>query len=279
MDNLLLITHSKTIEALNNKEKPPNNILNGLILNNSDDEFQAVDIGNNKFKLIPTSENLNIFLYRGQNKYHEPCLSSIDRNSISKEEKIINELKKIEFIEFIKKHPIIEELLKLKILNCTFDFDYKYEELAQHYGFFTNHIDLTNNENIAMFFATTKYDSQKRTHRIITDEENEIGILYKIIYNFDDIRINIIGAQALERPTLQRAFSINMFPNEDFNQIASHKKEFRITTELSKKYFDMFNGGKKLMPENSLTNKIYEIQDKKTISKEALNLYVKKHKI
>ena len=82
--------------------------------------------------------------------------------------------------------------------------------LAQQYGFLTSHIDLTNNEDIAMFFAITEYVLEKRTYRLITDEENRNGVLYKLIYNFSDKRINIIGAQALEQPTLQRAFSINM---------------------------------------------------------------------
>jgi len=276
-ENILLITHPSTIKALNNKEYPANDILKGLVLNNSNNEFQAVNIGRNKFKLIPTSKNLNIFLYRGQNAYYEPCLSSIDRNNISKEQKIIDKLKKIEFIEFLKKHPVINELLKLKILDCSFDFNF--EELAQHYGFLTNHIDLTNNEDIAMFFATTEYVLEKRTYRIITDQENRNGVLYKLIYNFSNKRINIIGAQALERPTLQRAFSINMLQKEDFNKISSHKKQFKITTELSKKYFDMFDGGKKLMPNNSLINKVYEIQDKKTILKDAIKIYVKEYNL
>lgn len=111
-DNLLFTVNPRTIEALNNKKNLPKNVLTELIMNDSNDEFQAIDIGNEKFKLIPTSENLNIFLYRGQNTYYEPCLSTIDRDYFSEEEKIINQLKKIEFVEFLKKHPIIEELSK-----------------------------------------------------------------------------------------------------------------------------------------------------------------------
>lgn len=130
-----------------------------------------------------------------------------------------------------------------------------------------------------MFFATTEYDSENKTYRTINDEKNKTGILYKLLYNISNERINIIGAQALERPTVQRAFSINLLPNENFNNLGSHKKSFKITSELSKKYFDMFDGGKKLMPKDSLTNKIYEIQNKKTILKKAIKIYSVKNKL
>lgn len=263
----------KGFNALQKKQKVPRDSLEVLELNNSSDEFQAINIGNNKFKLLPTSENINIFLYRGQNKYHKPCLSSFDRPDKSTNEKIINELKKIEFIEFIKTHPIINYLENLKILDCTFDTNY--EELAQHYGFLTRHIDLTNDENIAMFFATTEYDLDNRCFKIIKSEENRIGILYTLMYDSIKSRVNIIGGQAIERPHMQRAFSINMYPSEDFNNIGSHKKDIKITTELSEKYFNMFDGGKKLMPDDSLTQKIYEIQDKQSISLKAVEIYLK----
>jgi hypothetical protein len=64
----------------------------GIAMDTTFDNFIALDIGNNKFKLMPSPE-FNFYLYRGQNNNHKPCVSSIDRES-SKEKRLINHLKK-----------------------------------------------------------------------------------------------------------------------------------------------------------------------------------------
>lgn len=243
----------------------------GMVMDTTFDNFIALDIGNNKFKLMPSPE-FNFYLYRGQNIHHKPCVSSIDRE-YSKEKRLINHLKKIEFIELLKKYPILKDLEEYKILNCTFENDY--EGLAQHYGFMTSHLDLTNSKNIAMFFATTKYINGK--YEIITSKQK--GILYKFNYVKEYERINIIGAQGLARPTMQKGFSINLNTNEDFNKIVESYETIDITKEKSEYYFNMFDGGSKLMPNDIITKKANMILDKNSISLNSIKIYLNKFNI
>lgn len=239
----------------------------GIVLDTSHNNFVALDIGSNKFKLMPSPE-LNIILYRGQNNYYEPCLSSVDRKSLSEETRLIDNLKKIEFIELIKKNPILKNLEEYKILNCTFQNDY--EGLAQHYGFLTSHLDLTNSKDIAMFFATTRYE--KEEYKIIKRKEK--GILYKFNYLKEYERINIIGAQGLSRSTKQKGFSLSLNKNEDFNKLVESYEIIDITQEKSEYFFNMFEGGAKLMPDDIISKKAKMILKKMDISKNSINTYM-----
>ncbi|MDD3009382.1 MAG: FRG domain-containing protein [Arcobacter sp.] len=268
MLSMLSQAHAQSNNENVNDYRTHNNQPCGVVLDNSNDNFDALNIGNNKYKLKPTPE-LYTTLYRGQNKFHKPCNPSIYRKNISYKDRIINELKKIEFIRLLKLHPILKDLNEYKIYDCTMQHDF--EGLAQHYGFLTHHLDLTNDKNIAMFFATTKYNNGK--YEVI--KEKQQGVLYKLSYLKNNERINIIGAQCLNRPGKQRGFSIALNENENFNDLVDEIEFIEIDERISTYYYNMFNSGSLLMPEDIMSKKAKYILESNVITNDAMNFFMK----
>jgi hypothetical protein len=252
---------------------PHNRQVCGVMLSTNPDIFHPVGIDNNKFKFMPGPE-INYIYYRGQNQFFEPSYPSIYRHD--NENTVLNEIKKIEFKLLLQTHPIIKELENIKIQNSYFETDY--EGLAQHYGFKTNHMDITNDINIAMFFASTDYDG--KNYKIFT-KDREV-VIYEIQSLSDEFvdRLNIIGAQAISRPAEQKAFSIEMNKNENFNDLEFVKfKKFTCSVAMSKKYYDMFEGGKLLFPKDIISDKAKQIQNSTKISQKALQKYFQEYHI
>lgn len=226
------------------------------------------------------------YLYRGQNEYFDICNPSLWRE-MTKDEEIIGNLQKLTFINAIKRHPNIRVFEMLNILSGYESFKpYKlridYEAIAQHYEFKTNHLDFTKDKDVAMFFMTCKYDNNLKKYTPITD--NSEGVLYKYDFALDITKkanpINPIGYQPFSRPDKQKAFSIIFNENINFNSFKYVTKEkIRITKKLSEKYFNMFEGGKKLFPQDEISEIAYEIQNNKYISFDILKEYSLKHDI
>jgi len=233
----------------------------GIMMGTNPNIFHPLNIDEKYFRFMPGPE-LNFYHYRGQNHFFELSYPSIYRLSDDEKSQAINE--KREFIQLLKTHPIIKELEELKIQDSSYCTDY--EGLAQHYGFATNHMDITNDKNIAMFFACTEYIDGK----YFPFKESKEVVLYTINTLYPDAteRLNIIGAHAIPRPAEQKAFSIELNENENFNDLEFVQYEkFICTKELSWKYFNLFDGGKKLFPDDIVDKKAKQIQNRKMTKK------------
>ena len=263
---------------LNNENSPDDLFINniGAISSNSDC-FVAVQTNENYFRLIPGPE-FSPRLYRGQNKFHNPCYSPKFRSDNNTIEQIANAVRKEEFILLIKENPILIDLERIKIKDLYFQPDF--EGLAQHYRFRTSYLDTSRSKDIAMFFATCAYDKDDDIYKpIITDDYT--GVIYTIdlfqVLTTKNKRIDVVGLQALPRPGAQKAFSIALADKENFNNLAYVKFEkFKITRELSEAYFYKFNCGKDLFPEDIVDYKAKQIQNCNSLSKDAFILYCQK---
>lgn len=71
--------------------------------------------------------------------------------------------------------------------------DVNYKALAQHYGFDTNLLDLTNDFRIALFFATCKYIPEQDCFRPLTEQEINENHKYGIIYHAPNWVIDFIS--------------------------------------------------------------------------------------
>ena len=248
----------------------------GVMMNQNPNLFNAVNIGSDSFKLMPGPELISN-LYRGQNEFYDLCVSSKYRLE-GKVEKLIQELRKNEFILLLEGHPVITELNKMEIYGDKFQTDY--EGLAQHYGFATEHLDLTNDKDVAMFFATTKFNTETQKYEVI-EKDNE-SVLYTISYVHPDVveKVNIVGAQALPRPALQKAFSMQLKASEDFNKLPFVKYEkFICTKDLSEHYFHKFEGGSKIFPDDIMDKKAKQVEHNQFISVKAIEMYFEIHQI
>ncbi len=258
-------------------------LLNKVPMNQREILQNYLNMWNAKGTIMPNPFGGNIItfsstrhFFRGENQIFPKSIPSLNRRIDLKNEKdkeiyrTIANLRIIRFKEFIKNFDIIS-LWETKLS------DINYKALAQHYGFETSLLDLTNDFNIALFFATCKYNETEDCYRPLTNEdiekskETKYGVIYhcpnwKIDffqqmfrvdpnkkYEIDDGQLDGIAFQIGFQPFMRCSFqSAYIFPmrnsvplqlNKDFEKI-----HFKQSQELSEKVFKMMEEGKKVIP-------------------------------
>lgn len=173
-----------------------------------------------------------------------------------------------------------------------------FEALAQHYGLETEWLDITSDFDVALFFATCKWQDGK-WHPLDEEDirEHPTGVIFHIpqwqaeysrhcTLKASGIENEVnailpIGYQPFMRCHSQYAYGIHMdvpFPLQEDNKF--EKLHFHHSVELSQKVFDMMDKGKKIYPQEGLDEFIDTIEDIKyatRFSKEAFE-YVLKEK-
>lgn len=214
--------------------------------------------------------------YRGQSCYYSPCIPSLYRaNSLdefSMEDNIIaNRIKTSEFILLLHSHPIYSYLCQNISGNPI--------ALAQHYGFATEYLDITNSKWVAAFFASTAYDWETDTYYPV-GRESGFGVMYiSKDYKRDNLpeafftKNGVIGYQYFDRPSKQSSFGFAMAKDEDFNDCEYFDKVFfRHDIEASKIVFDMSFQQRRFIPRDTLSKLARIIQNSKEVTKRAINL-------
>lgn len=234
--------------------------------------------------------NSSQHLYRGENQFFERSHPLLNRNLIGKDEReqelyrAFANLRIEQFTRFIWGINIVPYwTAKLSDVN--------YKALAQHYGFETHLLDLTNEFKIALFFATCEYVSETdgyiplTSKMIETEKKYEYGVIYhapnwRLDYlqpykrlqffanheHVEDIKLGIdsgdfdgmafqIGHQPLMRCHSQGGY---IFPmrNRDSLQADSNFEMlyFKQSPELSQRVFEMMDGGKKVFPYEGISD-------------------------
>ena len=170
--------------------------------------------------------------------------------------------------------------------------DVNYKALAQHYGFDTNLLDLTNDFRIALFFATCKYIPEQDCFRPLTEQEINEKHKYGIIYHAPNWVLDFIapggssewyfqhmndedrwygldngdldsmafqiGYQPLMRCHHQSGYVYPLRYGVSLNEDRRFERmRFKQSVELSQWVFKMMDGGKKVFPQEGIT----EIRD------------------
>lgn len=177
--------------------------------------------------------------------------------------------------------------------------DVNYDALAQHYGFPTHLLDLTNDFRAALFFATCKYVPETDSYRPLAQEDIDKGEDTKYGYIFhtpnwtldymnvggfhnwslkhlyrlegmnyvpiDQTRFYLqsgdmdgvalqIGYQPLQRCSHQSGY---IYPMRDMPPLQEdwhfEKLRFRHSVELSEQVYNMMDGGKKVFPNEGIS--------------------------
>jgi len=204
-------------------------------------------------------------LFRGQiNRYH-PCLPALCRGTMTSRkplrefsvaaqvEYIIRVSRSWMFVYEIDKHPA----MRWADENEIFIDEYA---IAQHYGFATNLFDATQSFSVAAFFATCVYENS--IWRPATKEDGA-GVIYRLDWKsaargfFEPI-----GLQVFPRPEQQWAWSIDSNHGADLEKAPwVSYVSFDHDENVSKYFYDMFDGGNVLFPPdplNAVANKILE---------------------
>lgn len=225
-------------------------------------------------ELLPAAKNHRL-LYRGQSVYYENCKPSLYRNFNACEQLLCN-LQVAELKVLLDSHPILNSLTKNKFrhyqLADPIRFKIHYRGLAQHYGIPTELFDFTVDKWTAAFFATTRYVNGSYIPIVGKEALNKYGVLY-IYDNYlnEKLEAKPIGLHYFNRPGVQSAYALAMKEGQNLNDLEGIRKLFfRHDAEASSIVYAMLRAGEALFPEDSLTEKVKTIIDKKTFSLAAL---------
>ena len=206
--------------------------------------------------------------YRGQNRFYSKCKPSLHRIA-DPDIRIIESVKRHEFIELVLTHPVIDYLIKEDI---TIDR----MALAQHYGFATNLIDISCDLWCSAFFATTQYNAANDSYSPVDDDFGDgVGVLYMSKRVDDNPRISELGFNFFPRPYRQMGATYSLEPGEDFNDVDLFEKHFfRHDKRASQWVFEMSYRQMKYFPKDVLAEKAASIKGAKMLSTKAIESYV-----
>lgn len=195
---------------------------------------------------------------------------------------VIANMRIAQFRKFIWQFDIIPQWEgKLSEIN--------YKALAQHYGLDTFLLDLTNDVRTALFFATCKWAGDHFEPLCQDDIKRSAQSRYGVIYHSPDWKIDSlngekmikqfmnmqkeglrdrpsvidtgtfdgiayqIGLQPFHRCLTQHGYVYAMKNIEDIQNTGDFEKLcFRHSTALSRKIYDMMDGGKKIYPDEGI---------------------------
>lgn len=225
--------------------------------------------------LMPTSQSPFTF-FRGQSRFHEPCIPSLFRGKIKGENATegdiaAHRIKICEFAKLLSTHHVFAEVSRNILVEPV--------ALAQHYGLTTEYLDITNSKWVAAFFACTRYDYDTDTyHPVGRDYEEGYGVMYITNFHAKGVfpeeffeKNGVIGYQYFERPTKQSSFGFRMKNGEDFNTSPYFDKIFfRHDLEASRIVYSMSYNQNRFIPRDALSKLAREIDQSREVTREAL---------
>ena len=225
--------------------------------------------------------------YRGENQQYERSVPSLLRKMAGKTPyecemiKAVSAMRIMQFAKFILKINVVP-YWEAKIS------DVNYDALAQHYGFETCLLDLTNDFRTALFFATCKYDYETDTYRPLRKEDIEASerSRYGVIFHSPNWAVDYlngasewkvehvsdnrdfpytfcsgehdgmafqIGYQPLMRCHYQSGYIMPMMNSCCLQENPKFEKiRFLQSEELSNQVFEMMDKGKKVFPNEGI---------------------------
>ena len=214
--------------------------------------------------------------YRGENKIHLQSGTSLSRPlaKLSSEKdrmlyRLVADMRIAEFDYFLRKFDRTRcwEERGLTILS---------EPLAQHYGLETDWLDITNDFNIALFFACCYWNRKDKKWYPLTKEQtgdedkDDDGAKFGVIFHApaEEIRITNginyqpgsdegmilpIGYQPFMRCHCQYGYGMHMKTSIPLqNNLSFEKLHFRHNEKLSRDVYELMDCGKKIYPEEGL---------------------------
>ncbi len=205
----------------------------------------------------------NSTFYRGEDRLYDTCVPSLYRRKGV--ERIIARLRAIDFILYLKERPDIQMEVQT---GRHIDF----LALAQHYGFATNMVDITEDLMTAAYFATHAYDEFYKDYAVVPEGIGQIRFTVEFAEPVG--RLRMIGLQPLARPGLQSGYGIVLDENEDFARMSGTVK-FKQDIDMNQRFHQLFLQGKELYfpnePEMNFVTNI--IKESNAVTSKAVEVY------
>ena len=206
---------------------------------------------------LKSGTEFSMVQYRGQNEDFGVCKTTLDRCK-SQEEQFLNICRTIAFEELLEVHPFVKYVRTLPPLGEN-HLCLNFTGMAQHYGLHTDYLDITNNFDVACFFATCKYENGQYYP---ISNISKPGVIYKIYEMImppfvenesnKDMLLEYLGWQPLSRPEQQRASVLKVAKDTNLDTISGVQKYyFKHSIYQSKKIWKQFDEGKALFPDDS----------------------------
>lgn len=242
----------------------------------SKDKFEKMTNSKGENILVPTSLDM-AFVYRGQTAFYEVCLPTLYRKKKTELEILVERLRCCEFEEYLRQMPEVKAFED----NC---FKIDYLGLAQHYGLQTDVIDLTNDLDVALFFAMCNMSQDGTTFHPQTEDKEYIGYLYAVptfyfssVYGANtlyDGKLSVVGMQPFYRPGAQHGFGLHLEKGETLTGLLY---SFSYTREDSERFYNYFDQGTRLWHEDEISRVAREISTTKQFSYDALDKCLRKY--
>lgn len=155
-----------------------------------------------------------------------------------------------EFMSVLTEHPAYEFSKEIGLIVSP-------EAIAQHYELPTGRLDLTQDPEVAAFFASNWRDASGAWHPMAAGE----GVLYRsnmtslinMLGEHWQFYLEWVGKQAWPRPGEQKGLTLLVPLGRDFEEIPGDIFTFRHDVTFSRYYNDLFDGGRKLFPSDVLS--------------------------
>jgi len=255
-DNCHLISWEHLIQSLNILSSSADISIYGMVNRTRDGKVlngEYIKTAEDKFKVFLNPTGFSSYIYRGEHKEYEHFEPSMQRALRKGETNKIQTAKN--FISALEKSPIyayFKQPVKFGDERLTFDIDS--EAIAQHYGFASNYMDLTRDEDVAKFFAYTYVDEKTGEYKLIENFDHYSPTLYRahITDIYRRYGCEPIGFQPFLRPIKQWALAINL--GENYKGAKDLFEPYKLTDAgEAKRIFDSFKGGDQLFPKEPLT--------------------------
>lgn len=255
------------------------------------DEYEWIDGGDDDgVRIIPSlnSPFISPYLYRGQTRRYSPCFPALYRAycdfpgikrpgelpSEKRDAYLLGQVRLMEFLLTLERHPAMVHAREIGL-------HVNHMALAQHYGMPTDLMDLTQDHEVALFFASCIPNESGEWYPVTEG----IGVVYRIdITAFSEAMVEkmfeileMIGLQTLPRPGEQKAWTLKLLLGFDFERLPIDIFTFRHIPESAETIAKKFNFGHVLFPPDVLSDIGKQIRAMKYVPRKLVERVLLEH--
>lgn len=253
-----------------------------------EDKYLLTHLANGRFVIKPNITKQGVLYYGNYNgdKFKEKFISKYYTTQTEfkeiHDELMYNNVRLEQFKLLVETFPLFDLLnkgIEIPELKFKFSLGNPYG-LASIYGLPSPLVNLTSSMDVALFYATNKYDESTNRFEPIKEEDAKEGIVY--IYRIQQPlgqtpSLSTLGVEVFPRTFNSHTFLSHLPPAQDFNEAENvFGLTFQHRKVVSEYFSNLFKKGELLQPQNDvLYTKWKNIQSQ--IYEEAVDINIAKN--